>query len=205
MSYSTGTPVQGQVELRCLRYNTADDCFLGANPISYTQILKVVEKLPPNGSTNMAQGMLRGLEALGINANNQANFNNNCSNATDHCGRGGAAKRVMILMTDGVANVNPWGTGVATQNCYASDLYQPNIGDDFQGEYSQDRAKDCAIFYAQKAADANVTIYAVGLGNGVDVDFMQAIANYGMNSQYFAAASPAYLDAVFEAILHDLR
>lgn len=198
-AYSTNTPSAGRVELRCRRYLSAADCFQGTNPISYTEVLNTLEILPPWGSTNMAEGMLRGLEMLGIDANNLgAGFDNSCTDATDHCSRGGSARRVMIVMTDGVANKNPWDdTGVANQNCRATDLYQPNVG-----VTDEDRAKDCAMFYAQIAGQNNVTIYTIGLGNGVDQAFLEAIATVqGSNGQYFGAFSTAQLDGIFDTIL----
>ena len=153
-------------------------------------------------STNIAQGMLRGLEMLGINANNVDTTTwtglNDCSTATDHCGRGGAVKRVMIIMSDGVANTNPWdNTGAANQNCYAMDLYQPNTG-----HQAEDRAKDCVMYYAQIAANNNVTMYTIGLGAGADDELMLAVAELpGSNGQYFAATSSAELDAIYDAIM----
>ena len=104
----------------------------------------------------------------------------------------------MIVMTDGVANYNPWSdTGVARENCYASNAYIPDTGNS-----SERRAKDCAMFYAEKGGDANVTIYTIGLGNGVDEQFLDAVATVdGSDGQFFPAASPAQLDGIFDAIL----
>ncbi len=203
VSYSTNTPSAGRVELRCKRYLSADQCYRGATPISYTDVIDVLEILPPDGSTNMAQGMLRGLEALGINADNRASFDNTCTDATDHCGRGGSARRVMVLMTDGVANKNPRNQGGSSVNCYANDLYQPNLGDDSKGGDSEDRAKDCVVYYAQIAAANNVTIYTIGLGNGADTNLLETVANLS-DGQYFAAVSPTQLDGIFDAILQSV-
>ena len=108
----------------------------------------------------------------------------------------------MIVLTDGVANKNPRNGGVATENCYGTDLYQPNVGDDGDGANSEDRAKDCAYFYAQKAAGNNVTIYTIGLGNGVDTNFLDVIAKLpGSDGEFFQAVSSSQLDEIFETIL----
>jgi Flp pilus assembly protein TadG len=214
VSYSTDTPAEGRMELRCLKRYSAQQCFQSTNPISYTEVLRTVEMLPPDGSTNMAQGMLRGLEMLGINANNVNiatwNASNDCSTATDHCGRGGSARRVMIIMSDGVANRNPWdtwegGQRVAAQNCHANNLYLPDIGDTSQGANSEDWAKDCVRYYAQIAADNNVTMYTIGLGNGVDDTLMTTVAELpGSNGEFFKAVSSAELDGIFSTILESI-
>ncbi len=204
-AYSSTAPNDARVELRCKKYLSADQCFRSTGAISYTEVLNKLEILPPWGSTNMAEGMLRGLEMLGLNVDNKASFDNACSSASplsSHCGRGGSARRIMIVMTDGVANKNPRNSGASSVNCYAVDLYQPNLGDDSRGANSEDRAKDCSMYYAKKGGEANVTIYTIGLGNGVDEQFLDAIAKVdGSDGQYFPAASPAQLDGIFDAIL----
>jgi hypothetical protein len=214
VSYSTHTPAEGSMELRCRKRYSAQQCFQGTNPISYTEVLEKVEMLPPDGSTNMAQGMLRGLEVLGINANdeNLATWiaKNDCSTATDHCSRGGAARRVMIIMSDGVANRNPWNTWeggqrVADENCHADDLYLPNVGDTGKGADSEDWAKDCVMYYADIAAKNNVTMYTIGLGNGVDDALMTTVAELpGSNGEFFKAVSSAELDGIFSTILESV-
>jgi len=67
----------------------------------------------------------------------------------------------MILVTDGAPNVTLGG---------ACDD-DPNLWPDGGAPH------DCGIYYAQKAADAGIVIYTVGLGVGVDSDFLQAIAD----------------------------
>jgi hypothetical protein len=197
------------VELRCRRYRSANDCFQSSSAISYTDVLNVVEKLPAAGSTNISNGMLMGLRQLGVppGGNIQYNvaggFDNSCVDATDQCSRGGSARRVMVLMTDGVANRNARNDNATTVNCYATDLYQPNLGDDSDGADSEDRAKDCVMFYAQEAARNNITIYTIGLGNGADTDLLEKVAAQ-TGGQYFSAASPAQLDGIFDVILKSI-
>lgn len=200
-TYSTGTLGVidgGRMELRCRRYYNADTCFQGTNPISFTEVLGVVERVPPNGSTNIARGIVRGLEMLGVNADNLSATAwataNDCNSSSDHCSRGGSARRILIVMTDGVANVTHNST------CDDVDLYTPN------GPNSdENRAQDCAMFYAQMAAQNNITIYTIGLGNGVDTRFLETIAKLpGSDGEYFAAVSPAQLNDIFDTILNSI-
>lgn len=195
-----GSTQVNPIELRCRRRYSAAQCFQGTTPISFTEVLNVVEVVPPSGATNIAAGILKGLEMLGINADNKGSFDNSCSTDTAHCSRGGSARRVMIVMTDGVANQNPYDNNISNVNCYAQDLYQPNVG-----STSIDRAKDCVIYYGQIAANNNVTIYTIGLGNGVDTQMMEALATLpGSDGQFFAAASSAQLDEIFDTILKSI-
>ncbi|MBN1994740.1 MAG: VWA domain-containing protein [Anaerolineae bacterium] len=199
VSYSTSTPSAGRTELRCRRYLPASQCFMGTNPISFTEVLETVEMLPPNGSTNMAEGMMRGLEMLGIDPPDGLGgaLDNTCQDPTDHCSRGGAARRILIVMTDGIANLDPGGVCDDNNSAYYT-LWPP----DTYSSDSEAQATDCAMFYAKVAAENNVTIYTIGLGNGVDVEFLEAIATLpGSNGQYFGALSPAQLDGIFDTIL----
>jgi|GEM_PF-542028 len=191
VSYESSVPSAGRVELRCRRYLSAAQCFQGTSPISYTEVLETLEILPPYGSTNMAGGMLRGIEMLGISTTGGA-LDNSCSTSTAHCSRGGSARRVMIVMTDGVANVSPNST------CQVDNLWEPTSG----SHSNEDHAKDCVMYYGQIAANNNVTIYTIGLGNGVDTNLMEALATLpGSDGEYFSAASSAQLDGIFETIL----
>ncbi len=201
VSYSTETPNDGRVELRCKRFLNADQCFRGTGAISYTEVLDRLEILPASGSTNIAGGMLKGLEMLGINPDNKDVFDNTCDTAnplTSHCSRGGAAKRIMIVMTDGIANKNPNDEDLSDVNCYAdSNLYTPNDGDS-----DENNARDCVMYYAQLAGNSNVTIYTIGLGNGSDADLLEKVATVpGSDGEFFADVPPAKLDEVFDTIL----
>lgn len=192
VSYSTGMPNGGRVELRCRRFEGADGCFRGTNAVTYTEVLDTLEVLPPIGSTNIAGGMLRGLEMLGI-APDGGTLDNSCQKSNPlntHCSRGGSAKRIMIVMTDGVANQQP------NSFCDDVDLYPGS------GSSAEQKAQDCVIHYGQIAANNNVTIYTIGLGNGVDSDLLETVAKLpGSDGEFFAAVSSAQLDEIFETIL----
>lgn len=195
-TYSSDTLAAGRVELRCRRYYSAEECFQGTNPISFTDVLKVVEKVPPSGSTNMGGGMLKALEMLGVNADGKSSTTwaelTDCDSSTDHCSRGSAARRIMIVMTDGIANVTPNST------CYADYA-------NFTGDTTEKKGKACAYYYAQIAANNNITIYTIGLGNGVDTDFLETLATLpGSDGAFYSAVSTSQLDTIFDTILNSI-
>lgn len=108
----------------------------------------------------------------------------------------------MIVMIDSVPNMNLYNESGLGPNCYAQDLYYPN-----DGTWSENRAKDCAMFYGLIAAQNEVELYIIGLGNGIDALFLETLATvFGWyNGQFYAAASPAQLDDIFDAILQGIR
>jgi len=205
VAYNNTTESRRSLDMRCLRSNP-NDCYQGTTPISYTDVLRLIEKLPANGGTNIAQGMRDGLNLMGVTVDGVSRAGTlpalpaNCAGTS--CARGASAKRVMILMTDGVANVYPAG-------CSNEDLFTPNLSTS-TGNTNTDtnndnlnRARDCVIYYAQKAAKENIILYTIGLGNGVDVGILEKAAEVG-KGQYFAAATPAQLDEIFGVILKSI-
>jgi len=74
--------------------------------------------------------------------------------------RSGAAK-VMILLTDGIANTSPDGSD----------------------------AKTYARYEAELASDSNITIYTVGVGSGADMNLMDEIAEIGHGTSFYATGS----------------
>jgi Mg-chelatase subunit ChlD len=134
--------------------------------------------------------MRAGLEMLGINVDNRSGVDNNCDGSADSaCGRGAAATRVMILLTDGVPNVIPPGNTPCDDD--------PNLWPNGPAYH------DCGIYYAKKAAEAGVTIYTIGLGNGVDIPWLQAIAEETRGT-FYQAPSPNELDLIFDDILSNI-
>jgi hypothetical protein len=202
-------------KLQCLRWaashapgGTAEcyDTTLFANPISYTQVSSTVEKQWPEAGTDLAVGLREGLEELGVSTpGNPAN--SNCSaiiNDASACDRSGAARRIMILLTDGTPSANPG-------NC-APGSGRPDLWDGLIGTEDQDF--ECAAYYAYQAAINNVILYTIGIGAGVDSDLLTELATgtdprgdqpdvpmfVGAGGQYFLAAKPSDLDAIFGAI-----
>ena len=151
--------------------------------------------------TDIAEGMRNGLEALGVNVRGlrecsagQNPYDDNCfdnsctSDDRTGCGRGGAASRVMVVLTDGSPNQNPGG-------CGNDPVYNfPLENDD---DY------DCVIYYAGKALQNNVTVYTIGLGDGARAELLQMAAETA-RGQYFYAPTPEDLDAIFDQILSNI-
>jgi hypothetical protein len=151
--------------------------------------------------------MREGLEELGLDIGNPATVDHSCS-TTDNdgtaCDRSGAAKRVLILMTDGSPNGMP--AGCTTQAGYA-DYWEGLIG-------NGDPDFECAMWYAQQAAAKGVIVYTIGIGGGANGDYLKTMATGtdphggapipmfpGVGGQYFSAATPDDLDGIFKIIL----
>jgi Flp pilus assembly protein TadG len=171
-------------QLECRkRYGQA--CYEGTSPISYTQVLKKVEDVRAEWGTNIAWGMREGLRVLGVDSPD-----NSCTTDTSSCGRGGAATRVMVVLTDGSPNDSPSG-------CGNDPVYN------FPYEIPDSDAYDCVIYYAGKALENNVIIYTIGLGQGARRDLLEMTAETA-HGQYFFAPTPEELDAQFDKILSNI-
>jgi len=173
-------------ELRCVKQDGYPDPSLGRGvwdfdtntpDAAWTQcfssVITAIEGMDSQGNTNIGGGLLDGLSVL--------------QTQSPHYGRPSAAK-VIVLMTDGQANVTPNTT------CYAQDWWQPNSGDT-----TYDRAKDCVMYYANQARDASTIIYTIGLGDTADRPLLQAVADRTGGAFYYAPDS-SKLDYIFEQI-----
>ncbi|MEJ2557539.1 MAG: VWA domain-containing protein, partial [Anaerolineae bacterium] len=180
VTYGTDSTQDSQLE--CIsRWGSA--CYEGTTPISYTRVLAAIESVSSGTRTCTGCGMEDGLKVLGINIDNQNNFDNDCDGgANSHCARGGA-KKVMILITDGIPNESPGGVS-------DDEDYYPGENADY----------DCMIYYAQKAAERGVVIYPIGLGFGVDANLLEAVAEEG-GGFYRPAYSASNLDEIFNEII----
>ncbi|MBN1343994.1 MAG: VWA domain-containing protein [Phycisphaerae bacterium] len=113
--------------------------------------------------TNMGGGIQRGIEEL-------------TSDRARH-----SATKVMILLTDGWANVTEWGS----------------VGDYTNGPiYAVEAARD--------AAALGIRIYAVSVGSSADTNTMEQIAQIGKGTHFYAQGSiedySAQLQAIFETL-----
>lgn len=209
--------IKGRIKLQCRQWSQKHDttngvrgCFATTNPLSYTNVIQNVEDYKPGGSTNIAEGMREGLEELGIsiptyNPNVQSGECDGTisANNKEPCDRRGAARRVLILMTDGSPN---------------QDVSCPG-GYKWRGEFGGGRPYDCAMYFAQQAADNNVTVYTIGIGAGVNIELLTAMATgkdpnpkagddgfyfEGRGGQFYHAVQPNDLDAIFEDILSNI-
>lgn len=100
----------------------------------FSEITSVLNAVNADGSTNMGQGMERGITELTSNR------------ARDE------ARKVMILITDGQANVDRYGRS------------------------STSGGRDYALEEAQAAADAGIQIITISVGQDADQDIMADIA-----------------------------
>ena len=179
VTYSSNASIES--ELQCSRRTdlSLDECVQGYNNaigVSSDEIestvIAALDDTNAGGSTNIAAGIRDGIEVL--------------SNKSGHYGRPGAAP-IMILMTDGEANVTPNST------CHAED-YWPNDGED---------AKDCVVYYASKSADSarnnGIVIYTITLGAGADIELMEYVAKE-TGGLHRHAPRPEQLDAIFDEL-----
>jgi uncharacterized repeat protein (TIGR01451 family) len=134
-------------------------------------ILFAIESMEPEGSTNIADGLKKGIQVLGTQIG--------------HYGRQ-CAVSVIVLMTDEQANQYPAGD-VCSDPEYA-DLW-PEGG----------AAEDCAIYYANQARDNNVIVYTVGLGDSADLALLAAVAERTGGMFYFTPRM-SDLDRVLQEI-----
>ncbi|MCK6627125.1 MAG: VWA domain-containing protein [Anaerolineae bacterium] len=219
VAFSTDTPGTGRrSKLQCLTWATTQlgnparcyDPSLGT-PVTYTQVISAVEKQWPGGGTNIALGLREGLEELGVGTPGNAANSGVCTAAIgdgNACDRRGAARRVIILMTDGSPNNNPG-------SCNGSGG-RPDLWDGLLG--TEDPDFECAMYFAFLASEANVTLYTIGIGAGANRDLLTAMATgtdprgggtpythfVSKGGQYFPAAKPTDLDLIFDQILSNI-
>jgi hypothetical protein len=169
--------------LWCYDHRNSPDGWSGDNRLDDTthgSIVGAIEDMEASGRTNIADGMREAMEMLG--------------STTGHYGRPNAIK-VMILLTDGVANYWPgYTTGCPIGSCCEEDLYQPN-----DGNLDENRAADCVMYYTQRARNSSIVVYTIGLGIGADGDLLQAVADE-TSGQYYFAPRAEDLDRIFQEI-----
>lgn len=199
---------ESRAKLQCLRTMNPTPADAAT---CYANVLKAVERQWPNWGTNISEGMREGLEELGLSVGSNTGVASGCTGAVDNkqaCDRGGAAKRVLILMTDGSPNAR-------VSNCSS----QTGYGDYWEGLIGNGNPDfECAMWYAQQAAAKGVTVYTIGIGAGANTDFLTTMAEgkdprsggtpvpmfSGASGKYFPAARPSDLDGIFRQILTSL-
>ena len=207
----------GQSQLECLKRD-GNQCYEAVGPtgpISYTRVLAKLENNTALEGTDIAWGMLEGLKALGVNvlkepictgARNPFDnncFDNDCTNPErkDSCGRGGAAARVMVVLTDGSPNSNPEDEKRFPEPGGCSNHPVYNYPDSL--DPLDDPDFDCVIYFAGQAFGAGVRVYTIGLGDGANADLLKMAAETSFG-QYYFAPTPADLDAIFDQILGNI-
>jgi len=146
------------------------NCFSG---VLTDTVLYELDHTYAGGSTNIGDAINHGIDVLKTTGN--------------HYGRPGGA-HVMILMTDGEANQTP------NSQCYAEDLWPHNTGNT-----SNDRAKDCVVYYAQQARDNAIVVYTISLGWSADRELMEHVADI-TGGYHRWAPTPDRLDEIFDEL-----
>ncbi|MEM7030264.1 MAG: vWA domain-containing protein [Chloroflexota bacterium] len=190
VAYNNAADYQAtRTELDCVRRLGKDPCVENG----YSNVLAALENVRAGGSTNIGAGMKDGLEILGIDLydpDNQSNLNFDCGGGL--CSRGSSAVRVLIVMTDGVPNETADG---------ACD--DPNDPDAQNWQPNNNAAHRCPLWFAKKAASRGVTVYVIGLGNGVEKDYLREVANQG-GGQFYFSETGSDLNQVFSEILSNI-
>ena len=133
---------------------------------------------PPAGSTNIAHGIATGRRVL------------------DGTGKRANAVRVLVLLTDGIPNYYCTNSAAYTSSTACS------TGSSATSPTSCTPATTAMTHtwnQATAAAAADITIYVIGLGNGVLDCVLQQTADNG-GGIYYKAPTTAQLDEAFEAI-----
>jgi hypothetical protein len=131
--------------------------------------------------TNTADGIKQGTRLLSVSEGNGRSY----------------ALRFMVLMTDGVPN--RWPTADPGEDqCFREDLW-PHPHD--PRDRNIDRAKDCVIYYADKAKEEQIAIYTVGLGLVAqeEEDLLMEVARR-TGGEYFYAQTAAELEQKLQQI-----
>jgi hypothetical protein len=144
---------------------------------------------PPSGSTNIAGGLAGGRIVL------------------DGAGKRANAVRVLVLLTDGIANMV---CGNDANDNYATTDYN-SLPCGSTSSATTAKAQGHAYSEAIRAKNADIIIFTIGLGNDVDAAFLKQIADGGVagvgpcqqnddGCRFYFAPTTAQLDEAFEAI-----
>ncbi len=126
----------------------------------------------PAGSTNIPHGLAVGRQVL------------------DGPGKRANAVRVLVLLTDGIANTY---CGSATYNPSNYNSTSCTTGSGVT------QAEEHARQEAQRARNGDILIFTIGLGNDLNTAFLQDIANIG-GGHFYHAPTTAQLDEAFQAV-----
>lgn len=170
VSYASDVTVKS--ELQCLRRLGRDNC---TPQVITNTVMAALDSTTAGGGTNIAGGIKAGIQVL--------------STQSGHYGRPGAA-HIMILMTDGRANVVP------DDACWQDTSLWPDI----PGENSSERkAKDCVIYYTRQARNNSIVIYTITLGDSADFELMEAVADM-TGGVHRNADRPEKLNQIFDEL-----
>ncbi len=181
-------------------------------PIQFQTVFVGIEDADHGGSTDIADGLRRGLHMMGVTTDNDGTQTNDCdwtlnsgtwriggstqpdTNTNSHCARGQAATPVIVLLTDGAPTDGSPGDN-AECKAWTGTPY-----DDFP---VGDNKYECIMYYAEIAGQNGIIVYTIGLGVGADPDLLRAVADE-TNGQYYFAPSAAQLNIIFNQILANI-
>lgn len=183
-------------------------------PVRYQVVLAAIEDQTAGGNTDIADGLRRGLNLLGINTNDGVTHDRNCewtldggtweidghpqdgdgAPSTSHCARGAVATQIIVLLTDGAPTNDAPGDN---NNCRGVQTDVPEYSNPGNAKY------DCIMYYAKIARQQGVVVYTIGLGAGADPLLLGAVASH-TNGEYYFAPSSAQLNIIFNTILSNV-
>ena len=160
----------------------------------FENVVESIDATYASGSTNIAQALWYGLLTL-ISGEEPPSTGKGLppGPGSEHYGRPAAA-HILILMTDGQANIYPdlpSGYG----NCYSDDLWpdQPGESD------AQRRSRECVAWFGQQARNQGVVVYTIGLGAQADNELLRHVAEL-TGGWYYLAPSADDLDEIFDSL-----
>ena len=172
-----------------------NDCAKITNPISYTNVLVDIEAITAGNGTNIGIGMKRGLELLGIDPYGDGVPGGCGVDGTASCSRGASALPIMVVMTDGIPNAAPGGI------CRTAGPFWDGTIDTAQNGTQE--GYDCPLYFADQARRNGVSLFVIGIGFGIDPDYLGRIAEVG-GGEYKFTANGADLDQIFAGILANI-
>jgi hypothetical protein len=172
-------------ELYCLkRIGSCED---------FSNVLAAIDSTFARGGTNIADAMWDGIRVLTTGAESSGGTFPPKQPGKLHYGRPSAA-HIMVLMTDGQANVYPdLPPGYDPEDCYSDDLWPAQPGE----TTDQARARECVVWFAERARDQGIVIYTIGLGAQADSELLYHVADL-TGGWYYFAPSAEELNAIFE-------
>jgi hypothetical protein len=154
---------------------------------THGSVVRAIEDMKAAGWTNIADGMREAIETIG--------------SGQGHAGRPSAIK-VMILLTDGVANRYPKCEKTASNpdcqfTCIHESCQEPELYED------GGPPEDSVMYYAREAQRKNIVVYTIGLGMGADHDLLKAVADQTGGLYYFAPTADE-LNRIFQEIAQQI-
>jgi hypothetical protein len=145
----------------------------GDDCTDFDMVTGAIDDIVADGGTNIPDAIRQGMEVFA------------------HENARSAAAHIMILMTDGQTNE----TDGLPSDCWEVDLW-PNQPGETSG---QRRSRDCVVYYTNQAKEAGYVIYTISLGQRVDTELLEYVAEE-TGGQHYNAVRPEDLSAMFNAI-----